>query len=277
MCLEEEGMEKMTEKKRMLDAFHYGYQINCSAQETRGRENCLARQKGMCTAFRRLDSCEIESLMDYYFERGMLFPPLKIGDLVYTQSGVELSVELIQINGFGYRFTGVCTKEGEEKTFSFCEDQLDKEFFRSREDASRAREMDRIRREEEIKKLAYEMREHCKKVKGRIDIKELAMSHGIKIIENSRLPVLDQGERVEAAFDSLRWNIVYDDTLPLSQVRLLIARALGHIFLNYDEPWSENSTSWVIDGEKAMGDDSSLFARCLLGTDTSSKKPPKKE
>ncbi len=67
-----------------------------------------------------------------------------------------------------------------------------------------------------------------------IKVLQLTRRAGIRVIKNSLVGELRPGESGVSIFDGERWIIVYDDTLPLPDCRLVTAHELGHIFLGHE-------------------------------------------
>ena len=66
-----------------------------------------------------------------------------------------------------------------------------------------------------------------------IDLLKIAEKAKIRIIKNSSVNDLAEGEKGKAYFDGAKWFIIYDDTQSLEEARFTIAHELGHIFLGH--------------------------------------------
>lgn len=58
---------------------------------------------------------------------------------------------------------------------------------------------------------------------------------GIRVIRNSKVSELHDGERGASIYmPDKQWLIVYDDTLPIDEARMVVAHELGHILLGHE-------------------------------------------
>ncbi len=58
---------------------------------------------------------------------------------------------------------------------------------------------------------------------------------GIRVIRNSKVNELYDGERGASIYmPDKQWLIVYDDTLPIAEARMVVAHELGHILLGHE-------------------------------------------
>ncbi|MCI8388843.1 MAG: ImmA/IrrE family metallo-endopeptidase [Clostridiales bacterium] len=70
----------------------------------------------------------------------------------------------------------------------------------------------------------------------RLPVKVLGIARraGIHVVKNSDVNELRKSEFGVSIFDGSSWTIVYDDTLELTEERIVIAHELGHIFLGHE-------------------------------------------
>ena len=67
-----------------------------------------------------------------------------------------------------------------------------------------------------------------------IDVLKIARSAGFRVIKNSSVNILFEGESGRSYYDGNRWYIIYDDRNPTELSRFTIAHELGHIFLGHE-------------------------------------------
>lgn len=67
-----------------------------------------------------------------------------------------------------------------------------------------------------------------------INVVEIASAAGIKVLKNSDVNVLHDGEAGASITDGTLWYIVYDDTNSKQRIRFTIAHELAHIFLGHE-------------------------------------------
>lgn len=64
---------------------------------------------------------------------------------------------------------------------------------------------------------------------------------GIRVIRNSKVSELHDGERGASIYmPDKQWLIVYDDTLPIDEARMVIAHELGHILLGHEYKYGDS-------------------------------------
>ncbi len=70
----------------------------------------------------------------------------------------------------------------------------------------------------------------------RLPVKLLSAAQraGIRVMRNSDVSELRENESGASIYTCGRWIIVYDDTLPVSQSRMVLAHELGHILLGHE-------------------------------------------
>ena len=67
-----------------------------------------------------------------------------------------------------------------------------------------------------------------------IDILKITRHHGIHVIKNSCVNVLNKNEKGRSYFSGTDWHVVYDDSCPTQISRFTVAHELGHIFLKHE-------------------------------------------
>lgn len=66
-----------------------------------------------------------------------------------------------------------------------------------------------------------------------VSVNGIAKQLGIKVIKNSDIHELQNGERGVTLFKNGHWYIVFDDTEPVSVCRFTVAHEIGHILLGH--------------------------------------------
>ncbi len=89
-----------------------------------------------------------------------------------------------------------------------------------------------------------------------VDVLRIAKASGVKVVRNSIVTSLSEGEHGRMYSAEGLKIIVYDDTLPLHDRRFTVAHELGHIFLDH-EGEHRRFTNHI----ERQAD---MFARCLL-------------
>lgn len=72
-----------------------------------------------------------------------------------------------------------------------------------------------------------------------VDILSIAKYANVRVVKNSMIDVLKNGERGRAFYDNDKWIIVYDDSLSVPEARMTVSHELGHIFLGHDVEYAE--------------------------------------
>lgn len=86
---------------------------------------------------------------------------------------------------------------------------------------------------------------------------------GIHVVRNSTVHELERGESGASIFHNGLWHIVYDDSLELSEARMVLAHELGHILLGHEYKYSENR--FGSGGKKLKSErEADMFASRLL-------------
>ena len=67
-----------------------------------------------------------------------------------------------------------------------------------------------------------------------VRLKAITTSAGIRIVRNSDAEELRDGERGASICVNNIWTLIYDDSLPSSESRMVVAHELGHILLGHD-------------------------------------------
>lgn len=62
---------------------------------------------------------------------------------------------------------------------------------------------------------------------------------GIRVICNSDVKELRRGEIGASIYVNGRWSIVYDESMPICESRMVIAHELGHILLGHEYKYSD--------------------------------------
>ncbi|MBQ8249164.1 MAG: ImmA/IrrE family metallo-endopeptidase [Clostridia bacterium] len=75
----------------------------------------------------------------------------------------------------------------------------------------------------------------------RLPIKLLYLTRlaGIRVICDSKVKELRQGEVGASIYVNGRWSIVYDDRMPICESRMVLAHELGHILLGHEYKYSD--------------------------------------
>ena len=96
-----------------------------------------------------------------------------------------------------------------------------------------------------------------------VKVTGIAKRAGIRVIRNSDVHELRDGELAVSICDSGRWTIVYDDTLDVMTMRFVTAHELGHIFLGHD--YRSAAKRFAFSGRKlALEREADMFAARLL-------------
>ena len=96
-----------------------------------------------------------------------------------------------------------------------------------------------------------------------VHLKPIAKSSGIRIIKNSEVNELKKNEAGASLFVGGNWIIVYDDSLDITDARLVIAHELGHIFLGHEYKYS--GERFLSEGDKLLSErEADMFALRLL-------------
>ncbi len=81
---------------------------------------------------------------------------------------------------------------------------------------------------------AWECLCKCKIDRLPVKVIDTAKQMDIRVVRNSFAQMLEQDESGVSLYFQNRWIIVYDDSLPTEQKRIVLAHELGHICLNHD-------------------------------------------
>lgn len=96
-----------------------------------------------------------------------------------------------------------------------------------------------------------------------INVASIATSAGVKILKNSIVQKLTNGEIGTSVLSGDKWYIIYDDTMSKERARFTIAHELGHIFLGH--PLKDVHHAQTIDTDKPrIETDADIFASRLL-------------
>ena len=66
-----------------------------------------------------------------------------------------------------------------------------------------------------------------------VDVVRVINDSGITLLRDSEVKALRAGEAGASLYDGHEWDIIYDDSLPLSRKRFTVAHELGHILLRH--------------------------------------------
>lgn len=100
-----------------------------------------------------------------------------------------------------------------------------------------------------------------------VDLLQIARRAGIKVIKNSDVSELSEGEYGECLFLDNKWYIIYDDTRTLEQMRFTVGHELGHIFLKHKEEhdrFMKHIEDLKIKHSLKIERQADMFAMCLL-------------
>ncbi len=100
-----------------------------------------------------------------------------------------------------------------------------------------------------------------------VDLLQIARRAGIKVIKNSDVSELSEGEYGECLFHDNQWFIIYDETRPLDKRRFTVAHELGHIFLKHNEEhdrFMKYIEDLKIKHSRKIERQADMFAMCLL-------------
>ncbi len=70
----------MTERERLI---HLLCNVNCNGADRR-EGGCPFRQDELCNRIEKLELCMVERLADHLLANGVIVPPCKVGDTVYS-------------------------------------------------------------------------------------------------------------------------------------------------------------------------------------------------
>lgn len=99
----------------------------------------------------------------------------------------------------------------------------------------------------------------------RLPVKVLGIARraGIRVIKDSDVHELRDGESGVSIFYMEGWTIVYDDRLPNEEARFVIAHELGHIFLGHEYRYA--SCRFAFKGRRSFPEnEADMFAARLL-------------
>lgn len=98
-----------------------------------------------------------------------------------------------------------------------------------------------------------------------VKLKSATRLSGIRIIQNCEVNELRKGEVGASIYlPNKTWRIVYDETLPMDEARLVIAHELGHILLGHEYKYSEHRFN-TFDGHKLKSErEADMFAVRIL-------------
>lgn len=96
-----------------------------------------------------------------------------------------------------------------------------------------------------------------------VKLVSIAKQANVRIVRNSAVHELRRGESGAGIYCAGRWVIVYDDTLPVGDARMVIAHELGHILLGHEYKYSE--MRFAASGKKLKSErEADMFALRLL-------------
>ena len=97
-----------------------------------------------------------------------------------------------------------------------------------------------------------------------VDIVGIARQSGIRIVKNSVVKELNEGERGKSFYDGESWIIVYDDRATVESARVTIAHELGHIFLGHELQFVVGSHVRMFSDSRDNEKKADMFAERIL-------------
>ncbi len=97
-----------------------------------------------------------------------------------------------------------------------------------------------------------------------VDVAGIARESGIKIVKNSMVNELAEGENGRSYYDGESWIIVYDDSASIGRARQTVAHELGHIFLGHELEFVDESHIRMFSTIKNNEKEADMFAERIL-------------
>lgn len=98
----------------------------------------------------------------------------------------------------------------------------------------------------------------------RLPVKLMAAARhmGIHVVRNSGVHELREGEFGASIYNFDHWVIVYDDSLPAEESRMVLAHELGHILMGHEYKYA--SRRFISSGKQKSEHEADMFAIRLL-------------
>lgn len=125
----------MTDKDRFMSLL---CAVECKGEEARG--NCPERRHGQCRTVQKLEICQIGVIADYLLANGVIVPPVKMRQTVYSiENGISQVMEG-EVYEICIRREGVVFRATRKGYFSlaFTAENIGKTVFLTREEAEKA-------------------------------------------------------------------------------------------------------------------------------------------
>lgn len=97
-----------------------------------------------------------------------------------------------------------------------------------------------------------------------IDIMKIAREAGVRIVENSSVHELEDGEYGRSYYDGETWVIIFDDLQDIIILRFTIAHELGHFFLGHALTHTKYADVQQVSKKPKAEEQADMFALRLL-------------
>lgn len=128
----------MTERERLIELL---CKIECEGEDRRDN-GCTFRQDSRCNIIQKLDMCMIKTIADHLLANGVIVPPVKIGQTVYSIEPCISQVFVGEVYEIFQRRYGMVCRSSRKGYYSlaFPADSVGKTVFLTREEAEKALE-----------------------------------------------------------------------------------------------------------------------------------------